>query len=293
MTVPRAATDTSIHGGTKPTSIRILPLRLAKRQFPPVGRWFARREDGTQPTYIKTASGVTKTITYYPYNDVNAYKVHYVALGSSTWTYSYSTSNNVLTTTVTDPNGGIRTFVSNTLLHHALSDQDQLGRKTTWDTYDSYDHVTHLTKYAGGVEDGTAAYSYDGRGNVLSVSIYPKGGGTALVTSATYSSSCPNTKTCNKPLTTTDAAGVVTTYTYDGNSGQVATVTLPAVGGVAPQTRYAYSQITPYLKNSAGTLVAQAPVWRLTSTSSCMTLASCSVSIRRGPQFMPLLVQAG
>jgi len=113
---------------------------------------------------------------------------------------------------------------------------------------------------------------------VTSVKVYPKTSGTPLETKATYPSTCSNTKTCNKPLTTTDANGVVTTYTYHAQSGNVATVTLPppATGGVAPQTRYTYVQVTPQVRNSSGTLVNSTPVWRLQTVSSCMTTASCA-----------------
>lgn len=228
------------------------------------------------PTSIVTPSGVTRTISY------SGSTVHFVTIGSSTWTYAIQQSCSVCTNSVTDPNGGVRTVVSNGT--QILSDTDPMGRKTTY-TY--YTTTNGAGAFNGAVSQiiqpdatwsgatpmgGYTQYGYDGRGNVTTVSTYPVGGGTPIVVRASYPSSCANVRTCNKPLTVTDANGVTTTYSYDGNSGNVATVTLPTqANGVTPQTRYSYAQVTPYIKNSGGALVAQSPVWRLVMTSSCMS----------------------
>src|SRR6185437_14229319 len=97
---------------------------------------------------------------------------------------------------------------------------------------------------------GFTTYTYDGRGNVIDMTVVPKGGatngtanaGAAMVTQVHFPacdySSTGNYKYCNKPDYVIDPNGVQTTYTYDANTGNVATVTLPAVNGVTPQTRY-------------------------------------------------------
>jgi hypothetical protein len=74
----------------------------------------------------------------------------------------------------------------------------------------------------------------------------------------------------------------------------VLTVTRPAptTGAVRPQTRFGYTSMQAYFKNSAGSVVASGvPTWQLTSTSECQTLASCSggadevkTTIGYGPQ---------
>jgi RHS repeat-associated protein len=131
--------------------------------------------------------------------------------------------------------------------------------------------------YINGGPRTRTKYSYDSRNNITSITVVAKNGGGSLMSSATYPASCANPKTCNKPLTVTDQSGVTTTYTYDSTHGGVLTETQTAVNGVQAQTRYTYAQQTPYIKNSAGSLVASSPVWRLTSISKCMSmsLAAC------------------
>ncbi|HEX8192610.1 MAG TPA: hypothetical protein VF552_06880 [Allosphingosinicella sp.] len=79
--------------------------------------------------------------------------------------------------------------------------------------------------------------------------------------SATYAASCSNPAICNKPLTTTDARGNVTEYTYAAHGGLLS-VTAPAgANGVRPQTRYSYSWVS----------TMHVP----TGVSTCRTSASC------------------
>jgi RHS repeat-associated protein len=57
----------------------------------------------------------------------------------------------------------------------------------------------------------------------------------------------------------------------------VLTVTQPAVGGIAPQTRYSYTALQAYVKNSGGSIVASGiSAYRLTGSSACRTTASCA-----------------
>ena len=100
-----------------------------------------------------------------------------------------------------------------------------------------------------------------------------------IVESATYDiNACASyAKTCDKPLTVTDAKGKVTDYTWDTNSGQVLTETLPAptTGAVRPQKRYTYVQTYAWYRNSAGVVVQSPyPVWLLSQTSECRTGAA-------------------
>jgi RHS repeat-associated protein len=100
-----------------------------------------------------------------------------------------------------------------------------------------------------------------------------------IVETATYdATACANlAKTCDKPLTVTDAKGKTTDYTWDTNSGQVLTETRPAptTGAVRPQRRYSYVQAYAWYKNAAGTVVQSPyPVWLLSQTSECRTGAA-------------------
>ena len=253
-----------------------------------LGNTFTFNGGMASPTSVVSPLGVTKTIGYA--TGTYAGRVASITIGTSTWTYGYGVSGgspSTQYTMVTDPNGNFKTITSTPSLNQITQIYDELKRTTNYVYYTT----TGSGAFAGALEQvispeatysgstltgGYTQYAYDGRGNVTSVSVYPKGGGTPLTTSATYPSSCTNAKTCNKPLTVTDAASITTTYTYDPNSGNVASVSKPAVGGVTPQVRYTYTQQTPYVMNSSGTLVASTSVWRLTSTSTCRTTSSCS-----------------
>jgi RHS repeat-associated protein len=159
------------------------------------------------------------------------------------------------------------------------SEFDSLGRGISY-LRDPNWRVQEAVRYNGGTELGRTVYAYDVRGNVTSNTQKAKpGSGVAdIVTSATYAPTCTNTVICNKPVTTTDAKGNVTDYTYDATHGGVLTVTLPAaaMGGVRPQTRYTYTARQANFKNSAGTVIASgANIYMLTRVSSCQTLATC------------------
>ena len=239
------------------------------------------------PTSITSPLGANKTIAYYTSGTFSG-SVHTVTVGSSTWTYAYSSSGtfpNILqTTTVTNPDGGVRTVVANLNTNQIMLDTDPLGRTISYAYYAStgsggfngaiYRIVASDATYSGAsVTGGYAEYAYDARGNVTTETLVPKAGSglSNLVTTYSYPSTCTNVKTCNQPTAVIDPAGIETDYTYDPNSGKIATVTKPAVGGVASQVRYTYTQQTPYIKNNVGVLVASTPVWRLTAVSKCMT----------------------
>ena len=79
----------------------------------------------------------------------------------------------------------------------------------------------------------------------------------------------------------TDARGNTTDYSYDPTHGGALTATLPAptTGAVRPQTRFGYSPLQAYYKNSSGSIAASGQsTYMLTETSACQTLASCSGS---------------
>ena len=107
----------------------------------------------------------------------------------------------------------------------------------------------------------------------------PGSGLADVVRSVTYNCPLPS-KTCDKPVNTTDALGNVTDYTWDPAHGGMLTETLPAsaAGGARPQKRNSYTQMYAWYRNSAGAIVqAATPVWKLTQTSECKagTAPSC------------------
>ena len=155
---------------------------------------------------------------------------------------------------------------------------DKLGRRYSYTYVDPWgtkldklidpDATPSFDSATGGYTD----YDYDSRGNIIAIKVYPKNGGTPLISSATYPSACDNTKTCNKPISTTDQKGVTYSYTYDPDHGGIMSITKPAVNNVQAQVNYHYELKTPYIKNSSGNLVASTPVWRLVKISQCMTM---------------------
>jgi len=271
--------------------------------YPNSGEYVNLTAAGTSPWQTYYVSGWTSSYggnvsaTLYPgagsqnwYYWDNDYKVKTLTRNGATWSYTYTAGNGLGTTTVTNPDGSQRrlTFAPGGEGHFGEggdnrinSIQDELGRTTNYGFANPRyvrQVITPEATYSGStLTGGYTQYDYDGRWNVIKSTTYPKGGGTPIITSAVYPSPCDNQVTCNKPTSVTDPNGNVTSYTYDTTHGGVLTETGPAINGVQTQKRYSYSQITPWLKASDGSMVAQTPVWRLTGTSVCrtMTLATC------------------
>ncbi len=275
------------------------PYLVGQGLYPNSGEYVSLTASGTSPWQTYYVSGYTSSLggnisatlfpgagsqNYYYWN--NDYKVKTLARNGATWSYDYSGT----TTTVTNPDGSQRrlTFQAwdndhpGTGRHNDISSiQDELGRTTNY-FYSNSRYLKQVmppeTTWNGLTPTGGyTKYDYDLRWNAIKSTTYPKGGGTPIISSAAYPPTCTYRVNCNKPTSVTDANGNVTTYTYDNTHGGVLTETGPAMNGVQTQKRYSYSQITPWLKSSTGTMVAQTPVWRLTGTSVCrtMTLATC------------------
>ena len=227
---------------------------------------------GRQTIYALPAASTTQTITR-PAGDKativydSSARVTSYSNGVGTWSYAYSTSGTTQTTTVTDPNGNKKTYVSNTALDVITSYTDALNRVTSY-TYDGYGRLTQVSYPHG----NAVQYAYDGRGNVTQTTQVPaSGSGLAnIVTSASFDATCTYPAKCNKPNSTTDGRGNVTSYTYDNTTGVLLTVTQPAgSNGTAPQTRYSYTWEQANIKNTSGATIQGAPIYLLTGVSSC------------------------
>jgi YD repeat-containing protein len=126
--------------------------------------------------------------------------------------------------------------VTDPLDRTATTTYDNAGRKLT---------ETHP-------EGDSATYSYDVRSNLLTTTRYPKPGSTlpSIMTSATYGEGatvflCANWKTCNKPLTETDARGYVSNYSWEAATGFPSQILMPAdAAGIRPQTDFSYTNYT-------------------------------------------------
>lgn len=202
-------------------------------------------------------------------------KVSALTAFGSTYGYSYVDSGGNRTTTVTQPGGGSKVYVSNIASDRVTSATDELGRTTSFQ-YDAKQRVTRVTLPEGNYRQIT----YDSRGNITETRLVGKpGSGVAdIVTSAGFAASCSGNPACNKPLWTEDALGNRTDYSYDPTTGEVTQVQLPAAVAAQPRPTIIYSYTALYgkSKNAAGTLVTQTiPIYKVTGIRSCATAATC------------------
>jgi len=239
----------------------------------PLGNTSSVGLSGSLPINVKRPAGATNDldITYDANNRVQTYHK-----GGGTWTYAYSDSGTLRTTTVTQPLGGTKVWVSDTGTKLVQSYTDENAHTTSYQ-YDSFGRLTQTTY----PETNYTHLTYDARGNVTETRQVAKPGSglSDIVSSASFDAACANPVTCNQPNSTTDANGNETDYTYDPAHGGVLTVTpaAPATGAVRPQARYSYSALSAYYKNFTGSIVAApSPIYVLTGTSTCQTTASCS-----------------
>jgi hypothetical protein len=194
-----------------------------------------------------------------------------VTKNSKTWTYAWEQCTQEergmsWVVTRTDPQG--RTIKVRQLSSYSIPDlyTDELGRQfgIGGDPAVGYSGFSFP-------EGNWVAKSFSSRNNRTGSWAGGKNGGSIGIT-ATYDAVCSNLITCNRPKTTKDAKGNVTTYEYNPVHGGVATVTGPAVNGIAPQTRYEYAQRYAWLKNaSGGYSPAASPIWLLVRERFCRT----------------------
>ncbi len=190
------------------------------------------------------------------------------------WTYGYVGgigSGNLSAYQSNHPVGRSAEFLSASNSGLLTTATDSLGKRYTF-AQDKPNRLIQTQELSG----ATLAYTYDGRGNVLTIRNGATGDTTApLLYSAGYPATCTNPVTCNQPLWTSDANGNQTDYSYDPTHGGALTVTGPMVNGVRPQTRSSYVQRYAWFKNASRAFVRAAePIWVLATQSSCKTGAS-------------------
>lgn len=213
---------------------------------------------------------------------------------AGTWNYSYEFNNDcrlapaVKAGVSTNPLGGTTRVTQNGLYRtDALQRTTNYGWHFTPSGYTGSQGQAFKLASILQPEGNRIDYTYDTRWNITKTEMTPKpGSGLAKISSSATYRACSGPgdfKVCNKPETTTDALGNVTTYTYDPNNGEVATKTLPPVpspaGTVQFQTRNTYSPYYAYYRQSPSTGPERAPtpIYKLTRTSTCLTqtLATC------------------
>ena len=213
---------------------------------------------------------------------VNIGRVTSASNGQATWTYGYIWQDPgalapTLVTTATNPVGGVKVVKAVSSTGAASYYKNGLNKITTFDLETSGNALGRIkTIFPPG--GGRTDYDYDARNNLRTITNTPSSGGGTIVTSANFDTTCTQAKTCNRPNYVLDGRGNRTDYTYSADHGGVTTITRPVgPNGVRPQTRFYYEALYPWYKNASGVLAQGAyPVWRLTRTSTCATLASCA-----------------
>jgi RHS repeat-associated protein len=170
-----------------------------------------------------------------------------------------------------DPAGGTTTHYFD-INNNQLATIDPLGRAT----YKTYDNATRLTKTISPEGDSTES-QYDIRGNrTLTIQHAKSGSGLADISdSVAYNEGptvavCSNPITCNLPSTATDSLGAITSYTFNGTTGAVTSITGPAdPSGAQPKTNYCYTSYAPSGGGSISLLTGT--VAAVTSTSTRVT----------------------
>jgi YD repeat-containing protein len=226
---------------------------------------------------ISQIDGAGRTIAY-TYNFMGS--TNYAELcpyyGSDPYVVKLAYHN--LTTTRTVNGTQITTVVTDTL-GQPVSVTDPLGRVTQeiWDTYGPY----QFTYPEGNIE----RWLHSGIKVTGHLQIAKPGSALANIGStASYSSTCTNIKTCIHPDYTVDANGNRTDFTYDSAHGGVLTETAPAnMHGVRAVKRYAYVQRYAWIKNSGGGFShASSPVWVLSEMRTCINSATVSGACAAG-----------
>jgi len=235
-----------------------------------LGRVYQYTKSGNDLTGIRLPGSAADNVTI----GYTSGRVTSVTTAAGTTSYAASDAAGVRTVTVTDPLTHATTYKFN-IASKRIAEVTNANGKTTTMQYDPNGRLTRTTMPEGNYVQLT----YDARGNVTERRAVSKTPGTPadIVTTASFPATCTNPKTCNQPIWTKDARNNQTDYTYDTGHGGVLTVTAPMVGAVRPQTRYSYTSLQAYYRNSGGSIVASGiPVLRLTGVSACQTTASCT-----------------
>lgn len=169
----------------------------------------------------------------------------------------------------TNAGGGYRSVRS--VGSHALYGPHtiELWDKTIYMEYTPANKIRQIYKLLGGI---AIDYDYDSRGNINSITENE-----IVVSTAEYPSTCDasNQKYCNQATWVRDAKGNQTDYTYHAESGQIATITLPAnKHGIRAQTRYKYEQkYAKYFTSPGNKTTSNSPIWLKTEEKYCINSA--------------------
>ncbi len=267
--------------GTWPTASR----SVGTASNPPLVTYTSMGGQQIQASAVETSGKVTATMVrpsgrttqkvYRLYTD--GYRIESITRGGNTWRYDSQSGRGV------PPIHFLwRPNAQQNIVYHSNFDGNLVGVYTP-----VLDKEVRLQYTDGklisakdnvGSETTETTFSYDSRGNLISstqISVTPGNPG-SITSTATFSSSCPSIKTCNKPAVTTDPLGRQTNYNYSSVHGGVVSIALPAAASGQPRSTvtntYASFQAKYFL---GGSLTSGPAMWLLTRSSQCRTTASC------------------
>ncbi|TCD04339.1 hypothetical protein EYB45_08870 [Erythrobacteraceae bacterium CFH 75059] len=198
--------------------------------------------------------------------------------------YSWSVDGGgMLTSQATDALGRTVTSLADPALGVVRRQQDALGNVTEYG-FDAGGLLTQVTRPEG---DRTLI-ARDARGRVTQVDQIGKGGQGTITTRASYPAltntalgTCENAVVCDRPHTTTDARGQVTTYHWNQATGLIDRIEEPAAAdGQRPTTVFGYTAVSARYQSAPGVWVhASTPVIKPLSIARCRTAATCSGSV--------------
>lgn len=138
-----------------------------------------------------------------------------------------------------------------------------------------YNYANKITKIDKNIGSGSIVFGYDARGNITSIT-----DNDAVISQAEYPASCDNNnrKYCNQAIWISDAKGNKTDYTYHPESGQIASITLPAdKNGIRKKIRYKYEKkYAKYFTSSGSKTTSTSPIWLKTQERYCINSATTS-----------------
>ncbi len=233
--------------------------------------------DGKLTGITRPGSSSPNMVYDYPVTGLTN-QVKSVTKNGAVWDYLYDVG---VTHVVgpAQPVRGDRAVEYDTIKGLVTSDRNALGDETTYEYCTTATLPCQPDKLRKVVfpETNTMEFEYDARGNVVKTKLGKKANATGTIDISStfpyvagYPNGCDNIKTCNKPHTTTNGRGNITSFEYGGSHGQVVSELKPppGVGDPQPHTTFAYTA-----KYNA---VSGDSVYMRTAVETCRSKATCS-----------------
>lgn len=238
----------------------------------PEGRTTSYSYSGSKITSI-TPPGTGQAPVTFTYN---GNEVVTASRGGGTWSYTPQ----YLKTLVTDPNSNVTTYGLDGS-NRVTSIINAKGENTVFHYCSGTTNCPNNSIYRVTSPEGNhVTYAYDTRGNVTSMAYRekPTVGTTTITTYVSYPANCTNIKTCNRPISTTDAKGNVTNYSWDAGHGGLLQVQLPAAvsGGARPTTTYSYLGTQARYLTGIGVWSNSPTIVVADLVRQCRTAATCA-----------------